>query len=300
MRAGMDTTEWNPATDKYLDVNYTKSNAIMGKAAAKEALQAETGLDVDPSKPLFGYIGRLEEQKGCDILMKVRPALAACPHLVCTTACLVRWHTSAWHTSTSRQACGSAASDKPVWLQALPKVLASGNVQVVILGTGKKTYEKMVKELDTKFPGAKGIVKFSAPLAHMITAGADFLMVPSRFEPCGLIQLHAMQYGTVPLVASTGGLVDTVKEGKTGFQMGAMDPDGLKPEDADAVAETMARAADVFGTPTFEEMVNNCIQQDLSWAEPAKKWEGVLEEVKSGSSQGTAKKGEVQVPVAKV
>ena len=47
-------------------------------------------------------------------------------------------------------------------------------------------------------------MKFSAPLAHMITAGADFLMVPSRFEPCGLIQLHAMQYGTVPVVASTG------------------------------------------------------------------------------------------------
>ena len=76
----MDTTEWNPATDKYLDVNYTKSNAIMGKAAAKEALQAETGLDVDPSKPLFGYIGRLEEQKGCDILMKARalPCVQCC------------------------------------------------------------------------------------------------------------------------------------------------------------------------------------------------------------------------------
>ena len=65
-----------------------------------------------------------------------------------------------------------------------------------------------------------GVVKFSAPLAHFITAGADFLMVPSRFEPCGLIQLHAMQYGTVPIVASTGGLVDTVKEGVTGLPHG--------------------------------------------------------------------------------
>jgi granule-bound starch synthase len=185
-------------------------------------------------------------------------------------------------------------------LQALPKVLANGNVQVVVLGTGKKTFEKMVKELDKKFPGAKGVVKFSAPLAHMITAGADFLLVPSRFEPCGLIQLHAMQYGTVPLVASTGGLVDTVKEGRTGFQMGAMNPDGLTPEDADAVAETIARAADVFGTPAFEEMVNNCIHQDLSWAEPAKKWEGVLEEVRTGYAMGSAKKLAVQVPVARV
>ena len=106
------------------------------------------------------------------------------------------------------------------------------------------------------------------------------LQVPSRFEPCGLIQLHAMQYGTVPVVASTGGLVDTVKEGRTGFQMGTMDPDSLTEADADAVAETVSRAGEVFGTPQFEGMVQACIQQDLSWREPAKKWEGVLEEVR--------------------
>lgn len=68
----MDTLEWNPATDKYLDVKYNKSNVFAGKKAAKEALQAEVGLDVSSSVPLFGYIGRLEEQKGVDILMKVR------------------------------------------------------------------------------------------------------------------------------------------------------------------------------------------------------------------------------------
>ena len=126
-------------------------------------------------------------------------------------------------------------------VQALPEVLASGKCQVIILGTGKKAMEKQVEQLDKLFPSAKGIVKFSAPLAHMITAGADFLMVPSRFEPCGLIQLHAMQYGTVPIVSSTGGLVDTVKEGVTGFQMGVMDPDDLLTSDADAIAKTMLR-----------------------------------------------------------
>ncbi len=96
--------------------------------------------------------------------------------------------------------------------------------QVVILGTGKAKFEKALEALDRSGRGrVKCVVKFSAPLAHLITAGADFILVPSRFEPCGLIQLHAMQYGTVPVVASTGGLVDTVKEGVTGFHMGALD-----------------------------------------------------------------------------
>lgn len=64
-------------------------------------------------------------------------------------------------------------------MQALPK-LAQSNAQVAILGTGKAKYEQMVKAMGTKNPKFKGVVKFSAPLAHMITAGADFILVPSR------------------------------------------------------------------------------------------------------------------------
>jgi len=252
---GMDVEEWDPATDKLLTVKYDKTNVMAGKAAAKEQLQAECGLPVDPSAPLFAFIGRLEEQKGVDIL-----------------------------------------------LGALPKFLAANKkAQVVVLGTGKASMEKQVAMLDKQFAGQyKGVVKFSAPLAHIITAGADFFMVPSRFEPCGLIQLHAMQYGTVPLVSSTGGLVDTVKEGVTGFHMGALDPDSLTIEDCDAVAATMERAAQVFPTPLFREMVTNAISQDLSWRLPARKWEGILEEVKSGAAAlSTTKSMSVQVPVDK-
>lgn len=119
--------------------------------------------------------------------------------------------------------------------------------------------EKQLEQLEIKYPNkARGVAKFNVPLAHMIPAGADFMLVPSRFEPCGLIQLHAMRYGTVkeldlyfsqfvqnfdllphflkdldeltlqqlstlqqvPICASTGGLVDTVKEGFTGFHIG--------------------------------------------------------------------------------
>merc|ERR1719231_549038 len=246
---GMDPAEWNPAKDKYLDMPYDEDTVIEGKAAAKAALQAEAGLPVDPTAPLFGYIGRLEEQKGVDIMLKAVQKLGP-------------------------------------------------DAQVIILGTGKAKYEKVLKTLKGN---AVGVAKFSAPLAHMINAGADFLLVPSRFEPCGLIQLHAMAYGTVPVVSSTGGLVDTVKEGVTGFHIGAMDPDHLVEADVEAVVETCARAAETYGTEEYFAMSKSCIGQDLTWKEPAKKWEGVLEELYFGDAESSAtKKAEVKKPTETV
>lgn len=251
---GMDPEEWSPARDKFLPFKFNEDTVDAGKAYAKAALQREVGLPVDPKAPVFGFIGRLEEQKGVDIL-----------------------------------------------LAALKKLPASMNAQVVILGTGKKVLEAAVKNISTEFPGvAAGIVKFSAPLAHTITAGADYMVIPSRFEPCGLIQLHAMAYGTVPLVSSTGGLVDTVKEGVTGFHMGAMDLDILIESDAEAVAATMTSAAQVYGTPAFTAMREACIAQDLSWKEPAKKWEAVLTEMKHGiasTPEAGAQKVSIATPV---
>lgn len=72
------------------------------------------------------------------------------------------------------------------------------NKLFLLKGTGKKRLEKQLEELETLYPDkARGVAKFNVPLAHMITTGADFMLVPSRFEPCGLIQLHAMRCGTV-------------------------------------------------------------------------------------------------------
>jgi granule-bound starch synthase len=250
---GMDITEWNPYQDKYLPLKYNKENMVMGKAAAKAALQAELGFPAKSTIPLFGFIGRLEEQKGVDIL-----------------------------------------------LAAIKAVTTEEKIQIVVLGTGKKEFETATRQIENSAPKvAKGVVKFSAPLAHMITAGCDFIVVPSRFEPWGLIQLHAMTYGTVPLVSSTGGLVDTVKEGVTGFHMGAMDLDTLKKADVDSVAATIARAAKAYGSPQYRNMSLKCINQDLSWNKPAKRWEAILEELSLGNPK-VEKKSEVQVPAAAV
>lgn len=228
---GMDVQEWNPATDKYVCVKYDGTTVMDAKPLLKAALQAEVGLPVDPNIPLIGFIGRLEEQKGSDILA------AAIPQFI------------------------------------------EENVQIVVLGTGKKEMEQQIVQLEIMYPDkARGVAKFNVPLAHMITAGADFMLVPSRFEPCGLIQLHAMRYGTVPIVSSTGGLVDTVKEGFTGFQMGAfsVDCDAIDPADVASVATTIKRALRTYGTPAIIEMIQSCMAQDLSWKVPSKLWEEVL------------------------
>ncbi|GJR98497.1 hypothetical protein Tco_0270671 [Tanacetum coccineum] len=127
--------------------------------------------------------------------------------------------------------------------------------------------EKQLDDLETEYPlKVRGVAKFNVKLAHMIIAVADFIIVPSRFEP----------YGCVPIVASTGGLVDTVKEGYSGFQMVGFNCETVDPVDVTAIATTVTRALAVYGTPAFSEMIQNCMAQELSWKKPAKKWEDVL------------------------
>ncbi|GLT64640.1 hypothetical protein SLA2020_371200 [Shorea laevis] len=250
---GMDVQEWNPSTDKYIDAKYDATTVMDAKPLLKEALQAEVGLPVDKDIPLIGFIGRLEEQKGSDILAA-----------------------------------------------AIPKFIGE-NVQIVVLGTGKKAMEKQIEQLEIKYPDkARGVAKFNIPLAHMIIAGADYMLIPSRFEPCGLIQLHAMRYGTVPIVSSTGGLVDTVKEGFTGFQMGDFNVkcDAVDPADVAAVAKGVKRAIATYGTPALKEMIQNCMAQDLSWKGPSRLWEKMLLSLEvAGSEPGI--EGEEIAPVAK-
>ena len=150
---GCDTTSWSPSTDKFIPVKYDAASVASGKAANKAALQAELGLAVDARAPLVAFVGRLEEQKGVDVLLACVPALVA------------------------------------------------AGVQVAILGTGKPALEARVLALADAHPGrAAGVARFDTPLAHAFFAGADFLAVPSRQEPCGIVQLQALSYGTVPIV----------------------------------------------------------------------------------------------------
>jgi starch synthase len=94
--------------------------------------------------------------------------------------------------------------------EVLPKLMEQG-AMLVILGTGEEKYHDLLTEEAQKYPGQLGVkIAFDNSLAHLIEAGADMFLMPSRYEPCGLNQLYSMKYGTVPVVRATGGLMDTV------------------------------------------------------------------------------------------
>lgn len=90
--------------------------------------------------------------------------------------------------------------------------MLSLNVQFVLLGTGEHQYEEAFRHLESQYPGQVSVhIYFDEALSHKIYAGSDLFLMPSKFEPCGIGQLIAMRYGTLPLVRETGGLKDTVK-----------------------------------------------------------------------------------------
>jgi len=117
---------------------------------------------------------------------------------------------------------------------SLYKICDEFNLQFVILGTGDAWCEAELESLAGRLPNLAVDLEFNEPLAHLIMAGSDFLLVPSAFEPCGLTQMYAMRYGTLPIVRKTGGLADTVStyveatgEG-TGFVFDLLTPSAIK------------------------------------------------------------------------
>lgn len=150
----------------------------------------------------------------------------------------------------------------PVMLEDMP------HMQFVILGTGDPQYTEDLKALESRFPTSMVFIdRFDEDLAHRIYAASDAFYMPSRFEPCGLGQLFAMRYGTLPIARATGGLKDTVIAGKTGFVFDAYTPEG--------VTEATKEAAKVFteDREAWDQMVNNAFERDSSWDASAKEYQ---------------------------
>ena len=152
-------------------------------------------------------------------------------------------------------------------LEALAEILATG-AQLVVLGSGDAALEKAFLTAARMHPDSVGVeVKYDEGLAHLIQAGTDMLLVPSRFEPCGLTQICALRYGTVPIVRRTGGLADTVMDadrpdGGTGFL--------FDDETAAELAHAVERAVALYRTPTeWRAMQRRGMALDFSWKRAA-------------------------------
>lgn len=157
-------------------------------------------------------------------------------------------------------------------MYALDRILAGG-VQVAVLGTGDRDYEDGLRYFQDKYPGTMAArIEFDPALSQRMYAAADMFLMPSKFEPCGLSQIIAMRYGTLPIVRETGGLKDTVipyneftGEG-TGFSFSNFN--------GDEMGDAVFRAARLFwdNRDTWNQLVTQAMSQDFSWTRSADKY----------------------------
>ncbi len=184
---------------------------------------------------------------------------------------------------------GMSASDLPIFsfvgridafqkglsllAEALPELLKNYG-SFVLLGSGDKKWEARLVEIGEKFGKKTSInIKFDADLANLIYAGSDFLLVPSKYEPCGLIQMIAMHYGTLPIVHGVGGLKDTVSNGDNGFVFNDFT--------TDALLGSVKEAVNVYNTPQMDKMIENSLKKDFSWDKSALEYKKLYERILS-------------------
>lgn len=227
---GVDYSVWSPSNDPYIPVRYDVER-LNGKRRNKAELQHEFDLAIRPAVPLLGFVGRLTDQKGLDILL---PAIEDLLERI----------------------------DDP-----------REGFQIVFLGEGRDDYADRLRELAERYPRWVGAyVGFSDEIAHMFQAGCDMMVVPSRYEPCGLTQLYAMKYGTLPIAHSTGGLADTVVDvdadtpDSTGF---VFDGYGAGP-----LQSAIERALERYSNyRKWRPLMERAMRRDFSWSAAAHKYQ---------------------------
>ena len=145
---------------------------------------------------------------------------------------------------------------------------------IVILGSGEYVLEKAIQELRDAHPDKVGVyIGYNDALAHKIYAGSDFFLMPSLFEPCGIGQIVAQRYGTLPIVRETGGLVDTVHPEEDGFSFQYYDVFSMR--------AVLDRALDIYYTDMnkMDSMIKKAMELDRSWVESMNKYVGLYKEV---------------------
>jgi starch synthase len=209
---------WDPATDADLAVTFSAAD-LGGKAACRADLLERLGFDPADDSAVLGMIGRLDPQKGFDLVH-----------------------------------------------DAAPRLLAAG-ARIVVQGSGDAQLAAGLRALAGAHPTRLALIeRFDRAMARRIYAGADFFLMPSRFEPCGTGQMISLRYGTPPVVRRTGGLADSVVDERTrpgegtGFSFDEATPAAL----AEACEAAMAMRA--AGGEPWRELVARGMAVDFDWA----------------------------------
>jgi starch synthase len=222
---GVDYDEFNPATDRLVETNYDVHH-LEQRAANKLALQQEFDLAEDERIFTIGFVGRLSEQKGLDLILRI-----------------------------------------------LPHFLKEfKNAQFFQVGGGESRFIDLLKKVHQEFPSQVGIHPLpNFTLPRLLFSGCDVLLVPSKFEPCGQVQLEAMRYGAIPIVRATGGLKDTVENFEprqntgTGFVFNDYEPWPLFAK--------LVQAYEVFQHPRiWRDLQQRAMKADFSWEASAKEY----------------------------
>lgn len=164
--------------------------------------------------------------------------------------------------------------------EALHLALREGKIQLIVQGSGERRIERIFHQLRARFPKqVRFQTKFDDNLAHQVQAGSDFFLMPSRYEPCGLTQLYALKYGTVPIVRRTGGLNDTVQlwspRAGTGTGIVFNDYDGK------AVHWALEAAFNIYrDRPAYRQLQLNGMRQNFSWDLQVQKYEQLYAKLK--------------------
>lgn len=154
---------------------------------------------------------------------------------------------------------------------AAAEKLASLPMRIVVLGVGEAWIADRLEGLQREFPERiRFVKKFDLDLAQRIYGGSDLFLMPSAFEPCGLGQLFAMRYGTIPIARKTGGLADTIRDGETGFL--------FEDRSTEAFLEACRRAVSAFGAGNWEDWVRRAMAEEFGWERSAKAYESLYQD----------------------
>lgn len=225
---GVDDIAWNPASDPLLPYHFTADNPQPGKQQNKQALLKQFGFSADQTQldqPLLGFVGRLVEQKGIDMI-----------------------------------------------LQAIPELLEHSNARFVLIGGGDAHYEQWMNYLAAQHPDRVAVyIGYNEAIAHLLEAGCDLFLMPSRFEPCGLNQMYSLKYGTLPVVFNTGGLADTVVNATDeNIQAGLANGFVFYTPETRGLTGTIFWALEYYQNPVvWKQLQQNAMRGEFGWQRSA-------------------------------